>query len=185
MTLAYFAGRKITGTNSDRTGGTWTNLPAGWIFTETDTFLEYYWNGTTWTRVGVKSRIQFNAVFGSVASSSFTARFDSISNAANFTATESQVQLTYPFDFTVVRAIAKMNTNGVNGNSVFAFRDDAADVTGTVLTIPAGSLAEVDSGALSVAVAAGSKICFRHDTSASSTGTWLMSHYLIIGEITL
>ena len=31
MTLAYFVGRKITGTNSDRTGGTWTNLAAGWI----------------------------------------------------------------------------------------------------------------------------------------------------------
>lgn len=50
MTLAYFAGRKITGTNSDRTGGTWTNLPAGWEFIETDTRLVYYWDGTSWQR---------------------------------------------------------------------------------------------------------------------------------------
>ena len=78
-----------------------------------------------------------------------------------------------------------MNTNGLNGSSVFAFRDDAADVTGTALTIPAGSTAEVDSGPLSVSVAAGSKICFRHDTSASASGTWLMSHYLVIAEVIL
>lgn len=48
MTLTYFAGRKVTGTAADRTGGTWTNLPAGWIFTETDTRNMYYWDGSAW-----------------------------------------------------------------------------------------------------------------------------------------
>lgn len=41
----------IYGTSAERitgpTGG-WTNYPAGWIFVETDTLLNYYWNGTAW-----------------------------------------------------------------------------------------------------------------------------------------
>jgi len=48
MTLQYQSGLLITGTNADRTGGTWTNLAAGWKFLETDTLLLYYWSGTTW-----------------------------------------------------------------------------------------------------------------------------------------
>jgi len=52
MTLAYFAGRRMTGTAADRTGGTWTNLPVGWIFIETDTLIIYYWNGTAWNPIG-------------------------------------------------------------------------------------------------------------------------------------
>jgi hypothetical protein len=51
LTLAYYSGLLITGTNSDRTGGTWTNLPAGWKFLETDTQNYYYWNGSSWLAV--------------------------------------------------------------------------------------------------------------------------------------
>ena len=51
MTLQYQSGLLITGTNSDRTGGTWTNLAAGWKFLETDTLNLYYWTGTAWLNV--------------------------------------------------------------------------------------------------------------------------------------
>src|ERR1051326_2353685 len=55
MTLAYKGGQLITGTASDRTGGTWTNLPAGWRFTETDTFLTYLWGGSSWALITEKA----------------------------------------------------------------------------------------------------------------------------------
>lgn len=54
MTLAYKGGQLITGVATDRTGGTWTNLPAGWRFTETDTFLSYLWTGAAWTLITEK-----------------------------------------------------------------------------------------------------------------------------------
>lgn len=174
----------IQGTNSDRTGGTWTNLPAGWIFFETDTGNTYYWTGSAWTYMSGRPRITFNQIFGASASSQYVARFLPF-GATFLTSTESLVQMTFPHAFTVTRALVKMNTNGLNGSSVFAFRDDAADVTGTALTVTAGSTTEVDSGVLSVAVAAGSKINFRLDTSASASGTWLMSHYYVIAELNL
>jgi hypothetical protein len=49
MALTYHAGSIIRGTNSDRTGGTWTNLPAGWVFITSDTLDIYYWNGSIWS----------------------------------------------------------------------------------------------------------------------------------------
>lgn len=48
MTITYYAGRLMHGTSADRTGGTWTNLPTGWRFFETDNLLMYYWNASTW-----------------------------------------------------------------------------------------------------------------------------------------
>jgi SO2946-like, C-terminal domain len=74
MTLAYFAGRLITGTASDRTGGTWTNLAAGWRFLETDTGISYYWTGSAWNLTPndldiAKSRIAFVEDFIAVPTS--------------------------------------------------------------------------------------------------------------------
>lgn len=43
MTIQYQSGLIITGTAADRTGGTWTNLPAGWKFVETDTGAMFIW----------------------------------------------------------------------------------------------------------------------------------------------
>lgn len=48
MALTYHVGNIIRGTTSDRTGGTWTNLLAGWIFIESDGKAIYRWNGSTW-----------------------------------------------------------------------------------------------------------------------------------------
>lgn len=183
-----------------------TGIPTGSRLYHTDTGLQRIYDGAAWVLVpkeanitlsnlggtlGVtqggtgittqpKGVIHFNAIFSSAASSSYLARFFPFASVVG-SSTESLMQITYPFGFTVTRALAKMNVNGLNGSSVFSFRDDAADVTGTALTITTGSTTEVDSGALSVAVAAGSKLCFKFDTSASASGTWLMSHYFIIG----
>lgn len=56
MALKYYSGLLITGTNADRTGGTWTNLPAGWKFLETDTQIGYYWTGSAWVASSLADR---------------------------------------------------------------------------------------------------------------------------------
>ena len=48
MTLKYYAGDRVTGTNSDRTGLTTTNVLAGTSFLETDTNDLYHWDGSSW-----------------------------------------------------------------------------------------------------------------------------------------
>jgi hypothetical protein len=51
MVVTYHGGNILRGTSAERTGGTWTNLQAGYIYIESDTFAIYYWNGTTWNAV--------------------------------------------------------------------------------------------------------------------------------------
>jgi len=51
MTLSYKF-PFILGTTADRTGGTWTNLQAGYFFIE-DTGGLFWWNGTNWISVPV------------------------------------------------------------------------------------------------------------------------------------
>lgn len=52
MTITYHGGNIIRGTSTDRTGGTWTNLQAGYIFLESDTKAIYYWDGSVWSQMG-------------------------------------------------------------------------------------------------------------------------------------
>jgi len=51
MTVTYHGGDILRGTTAERTGGTWTNLPAGWIYIESDGLSIYRWNGTTWNGI--------------------------------------------------------------------------------------------------------------------------------------
>jgi len=186
MTLAYFAGRRITGTSTDRTGGTWTNLPAGWSFWETDTGLIQYWNGTTWIQMGgagYKPKVIFSLGWGTGTSTTVVARYYSPLSVAFQNATETLMSSAFPYDFTVKRMLCKMATNTLDGTFIFSFRDDVADVTGTALTIATGSTTEVDSGALSVAVAAGSKIAFKSVGGTATTGTWLPAFVYVIAEL--
>jgi hypothetical protein len=63
MTLAYKF-PFIQGTVSDRTGGTWTNLAAGWFFAETERpYNTYYWNGTAWVRVSEHYGLPRNIIY--------------------------------------------------------------------------------------------------------------------------
>jgi len=55
MALEYYGGIIITGTSTERTGGTFTNLTIGWLFLETDTRNIYRWNGTAWDTVSTPS----------------------------------------------------------------------------------------------------------------------------------
>jgi len=42
----------LVGTTTERTGGTFTNLQAGWLYIETDGKVIYRWNGTSWDLIG-------------------------------------------------------------------------------------------------------------------------------------
>lgn len=59
MVAVDYGARKIIGTDAERTGGTWTGLPSGFVFFTSDTLLWYYWNGTIWTvEAGAPQNIQ-------------------------------------------------------------------------------------------------------------------------------
>jgi hypothetical protein len=96
---------------------------------------------------------------------------------------EATVQATLPYRLRITRIFTKMSVNSVNGNTVIALRDDGITVTGSSFTIATTDIAEKDSGALNVVIDANSKINFMIDTSASSTGSWLFSHYIVYGYI--
>ncbi len=48
MTITYHGGNILRGTTAERTGGTWTTLPDGWIFIESNGLKVYRWNTSTW-----------------------------------------------------------------------------------------------------------------------------------------
>jgi len=48
MAITYYAGNRWTGTNSDRTGHSTSNLVGGLTFLETDTDDLYQWDGDSW-----------------------------------------------------------------------------------------------------------------------------------------
>lgn len=89
-------------------------------------------------------------------------------------ATEANVQMTIPYNLIIKRLMAKFNTNALTAATPIAFRDDGA--TATSISIPAGSTAEVDSGAISITVASGSKINWMVDTSGSTANNWLPAY---------
>jgi len=48
MAVSQLVGGRFIGTSTERGSFTTTNLRTGWIWIESDTFLMYYWNGSTW-----------------------------------------------------------------------------------------------------------------------------------------
>jgi hypothetical protein len=93
-------------------------------------------------------------------------------------ATESIVDLIFDYAFTVKRIRLNSPTNTRNGNTIISFRDDGADATGATVTIGSTATGEFDSGALSAAVAAGSRINWKVDPTAGSSGNLLCMGWL-------
>lgn len=81
-------------------------------------------------------------------------------------ATESKRRLIVTKDFAITRLRANVDTNGKNGATVLAVRDDAADAA--TLSINALATGEQDSGALAVLGLGGSEVALKSDTSLSS-----------------
>ena len=59
MVLTYYVGGKIVGLESERP--LTNNLPANTTFIETDTLIEYIWDGVdTWNKIGVAPPIDLD-----------------------------------------------------------------------------------------------------------------------------
>lgn len=107
-------------------------------------------------------------------------QFMPIGGTTRFT-TEADTQLTVPHEITVKRFTATIQTNAKNAATTISLRSGTpADIAGTVLSIPAGSLVAVDSGDLNVVMAANSKFTIRVDTSASASGSLSMGVYVTV-----
>ena len=123
----------------------------------------------------VSHRLTFGLVGSSTAYATTAAtRYAGLGTLnSNVNATESTVQTTVPYSFRIKRLLVKFSANSMNGNTIIGVRDDAATVAS--VTIAGSSTTEGDSGAIDVAVAAGSKVNFVIDTTASSTGTHILA----------
>lgn len=105
---------------------------------------------------------------GSANSNTFYSVADASSSVGS--TTESAVDgVILNFNIMITRFTVAVTTNSKSNDATIAIRDDGADVSR--LTISAGSTSDKDSGALSVIVAAGSKLTWNRDTSASASGT--------------
>lgn len=101
--------------------------------------------------------------------------------AGNNALTEATVQLTFPYNILLTRLYGRATANTMSNATVFGFRDDAT--TAASISIPAASVATVDSGPISVTVAAGSLINWNIDTSASTTGSITPGTVCAIGYV--
>lgn len=102
---------------------------------------------------------------------------------ANLTSpTEADCQTTLDYDAVVRRFRCKPIVNSKTGNATISFRDDGADVTGTLQTIAAGAKAEKDSGPISSVIRADSLIDFKLDATAAG-GAALSISCLVILEV--
>ena len=119
----------------------------------------------------------FGMWVGMFQGTSNTARFTPVGAGNQTGTTEADVSIIWPYAVTIKRIRYNISGNTKDGNTVMAFRDDGVDVQPNTQT--AGSSTDFDSGALSTAVAANSVINFRHDTSASSSGTIQTLMYVI------
>jgi len=88
MAITRYAGNRMTGTNTDRTGLSTTNLLNTTIFTETDTQDMYHWNGSAW------QLISGNSVAETLTNKTISGSDNTLSNIANSSLTGPVVAVT-------------------------------------------------------------------------------------------
>ena len=83
MTVTYHGGNILRGTTAERTGGSWTNLPDGWIFIESNGLKVYRWNTSTWDLIAGGAVTDFSGTLaighGGTGATTATAGFDALS----------------------------------------------------------------------------------------------------------
>ena len=124
----------------------------------------------------------FQMTQGGTSSTTYAVRYSSPGSLL-LTGTEATVQQTCPNRVRVTRIITKMSSNSVTGNTTISLRDDGADVTGSLFTIAAADTTEKDSGALNAVIEANSKINFKIDATASTSGNWLFAYFIVYGYV--
>lgn len=117
-----------------------------------------------------------------VAFSNNTLLFMAIGGSQIF-ATESDTTVTKAFAHTLIRHQFGIFANSKTGgtNSTFAYRDDGANIGAGTIAI--GTTGQVDSGAITTAIASGSVCCFVQDLSTQSGGSITMSKQVAVFSI--
>jgi hypothetical protein len=113
---------------------------------------------------------------GEFSGTSNTLRYGAIGgNLTQLTENDVGIIHDYPIVIKRVRYISSGNTKNAVCN--IALRDDNADITGTTKTFNAGVSESFDSGALNYLIEAGSKVNWKVDNSASTSGTIIIIMY--------
>lgn len=142
------------------------------FFTQNGTLTPHHIiGGVEGRKVDIPEIFTFGYVGSSGGSSTYALRYYS-DNSQFASGAEVTVQQTIPFTVRVKRVIMKQGTNSLNTNATASLRDDEEDVLGTVMTMIPGNIDEIDTGPLDVEILKGSKINWKIDISAASTGSW-------------
>jgi hypothetical protein len=145
-------------------------------FLETDTGIEYEWSGSAWKII---SPIQFLTAFLSTVNTAGVFYLGLGDIAAN--GGEGDAQWTVPQDIYILELQAVVKTNAHTAAITFRLRDDAANVTGAVITPTTGQTGLLTSGAIKVKIAGGSKISILIDTTGA--GTQNLNAYFIVSFV--
>jgi len=92
-----------------------------------------------------------------------------------FSGTESIVDVTFNFEFTIVRHGAVLTANTRSNTMIFNIRDDAVDAN--TLLIGGGLTGEFISGVLAITVASGSLMAFEIDPDPPNAGSHVHMQY--------
>jgi len=99
-------------------------------------------------------------------------RYSGFMGGALLVSGESDVQSTTLEALTLKFVKLNIQTNSQDGSTIVGFRDDAATVTGSDITVTTTSTGDFDTGTITQAIASGSEINFLHDHNASTSGTF-------------
>ena len=103
--------------------------------------------------------------------------YSAIGAALGVNTTESARQLTIYRNYRLKRLYGLVSVNGKDHATPIAVRDDGVSI-GTI-SLGIGTTGDIDSGALDIAIASGSKVNFIVDTSTSTDGNSLTIPVLI------
>ena len=126
MAVKYYAGNRWTGTNSDRTGYSTSNLVAGLTFLETDTDDLYQWDGDSW-----------NIIAGDTVSQTLTNKTLTSPVLTTPQINDSATDHQYIFAVGNLAADRTVTLPVLTGNDTLAFEAHAATLTNK--TIVAGN----------------------------------------------
>ena len=157
MAVKYYSGNRLTGTASDRSGFTTTNLLSGSTFIETDTHDMYHWNGSAWNVIASDTVAQTHTN-RTLTSPTITTPTIAATGWANATHTHSAANRGGQFaisNTTGTLAVARGGTGATSLNNLITLSDHT---TGNYVATIAGTANEIEisgSGSEGAAVTIG------------------------------
>ena len=143
MAVKYYSGNRLTGTASDRSGFTTTNLLSGSTFIETDTHDMYHWNGSAWNVIASDTVAQTHTN-RTLTSPTITTPTIAATGWANATHTHSAANRGGQFaisNTTGTLAVARGGTGATSLNNLITLSDHT---TGNYVATIAGTANEIE-----------------------------------------